>query len=78
MIQQIRKFLENGFKPFVLGLSDGRRFEVPAPDFIAISPRTVVVIDKDELGVWINPLHIVTVEELTSKPPPKTPPHSKA
>ena len=78
MIQQIRKFLENGFRPFVIGLSDGRRFEIPARDFIAISARTVGIIDKDELGVWINPLHIVSVEEMGAKPQQGTPPPSKS
>ena len=63
MIEQIRKRLENGFKPFVLGLSDGRRFVIPHRDFIAISARTIVVIDKDELAVSINPLHVVSVED---------------
>ena len=79
MIQHIRKFPENGFRPFVIGLSDGRRFEVPARDFIAISSRTIGIIDKDELGIWINPLHIVSVEEMGAKSRPETPrpPESK-
>jgi hypothetical protein len=72
MIQQIRKFLENGFRPFVIGLSDGRRFEVPARDFIAISSRTVGIIDRDQLGIWINPLHIVSVEEMGEQPRKET------
>ena len=63
MIEQIKKRLENGLTPFALGLSDGRRFVVPHRDFIAISPKTIVVIDKDELAVRINPLHVVSVED---------------
>ena len=63
MIEQIKKRLENGFIPFALGLSDGRRFVVPHRDFIAISTKTIVVIDKDELAVSINPLHVVSVED---------------
>ena len=63
MIEQIRKRLDNGFSPFALGLSDGRRFVVPHRDFIAISTKTIVVIDKDELAVSINPLHVVSVED---------------
>jgi hypothetical protein len=65
VIAQIRKQLENGFKPFALRLTDGRRYEVPRPDFIAMSERTVVVIDTDGWSVTINPLHIVSVDELT-------------
>jgi hypothetical protein len=63
MMEQIRKRLENGFTPFVIGVSDGRRFEIPHRDFIAISARTLVVIDKDELAVSIKPPHVVSVED---------------
>jgi hypothetical protein len=70
MIEQIKKRLENGFSPFVLGLSDGRRFTIPHRDFIAISPKTIVVIDKDELAVSINPLHVVSVEDARAATPP--------
>ena len=64
MIDQIKKRLENGFKPFAVRLSDGRRFVVPHRDFIAFSPRTVVIIDTDELAVRISPLHIVSIDDL--------------
>lgn len=65
MIEQIKKRLENGFTPFALRLTDGRRYNVPHRDFIAMSQRTVVVIDRDGWSVSINPLHIVSVDELT-------------
>ena len=64
MVEQVRKHLENGFTPFALRLSDGRRFVVPHRDFVAISPKVVVVIGEDELAVSINPLHIVSVEDV--------------
>ena len=64
MVEQIRKRLENGFVPFALRLSDGRRFQVPHRDFIAVSPKVVVVIEADQLAVSINPLHIVSVDDL--------------
>jgi hypothetical protein len=65
MIEQIRKHLENGFTPFALRLSDGRRYVIPHRDFIAVSSKVVIVIDQDELGVSINPLHIVSVDDVT-------------
>ena len=65
MIDQIKKRLENGFVPFALRLSDGRRFEVPHRDFIAVSPKVVVVIDDDQLAVSISPIHIVSIDDLT-------------
>jgi hypothetical protein len=65
VIAQIKKRLENGFTPFALRLTDGRRYEIPQRDFIALSERTVLVIDTDGWGVTINPLHIVSVDDLT-------------
>jgi hypothetical protein len=35
-IEQIRERLAEGVDPFVLRLSDGRKVEVPHPDFIAV------------------------------------------
>jgi hypothetical protein len=64
VIDQIRKRLQNGFEPFALGLTDGRRYEIPARDFIALSQRRVAVIDRDGLVVSINPLHIVSVDDV--------------
>ncbi len=64
MIDQIKKRLENGFMPFALRLSDGRRFEIPHRDFILVSHKVVVVIDKDDLAVSISPIHIVSIDEL--------------
>lgn len=65
MIDQIKKRLDNGFTPFALRLSDGRRFPVPRRDFIALSPKVVVVIGEDQLAVTISPLHIVSIDDLT-------------
>lgn len=65
MIDQIKKRLENGFVPFALRLTDGRRYAVPHRDFILLSPKVVVVIDEDQLAVTINPIHIVSIDDLT-------------
>ena len=64
MIEQIKKRLENGFMPFALRLLDGRRLTVPHRDFIALSPKIVVVIGEDQLAVTISPLHIVSIDDL--------------
>ena len=63
VIDQIKKRLDNGFAPLALRLSDGRRLAVPHRDFIALSPKVVVVIGEDQLAVTINPLHIVSVDD---------------
>jgi hypothetical protein len=65
VIDQIKKRLDNGFAPFALRLTDGRRYEIPQRDFIALSKNVVLIIDADGWGVSINPLHIVSVDELT-------------
>jgi hypothetical protein len=64
MVEQIRKRLENSFIPFALRLSDGRPFQVPHRDFIAVSPKAVVVIEADQWAVSINSLHIISVDDL--------------
>jgi hypothetical protein len=66
-IEKIRKKLNNGFRKFTLCLSNGRRLTVPHPDFIAVSRKVVVVIDKSERVHTISPLHIVSIEEAAPK-----------
>ena len=62
-IEQIKQRVSNGFKPFELRLSDGRRLAVPHPEFLAIGQRVVVVIGKDDRVTTIDPVHIVSIEE---------------
>jgi hypothetical protein len=63
-VEFIRKRLHEGFSPFALRLSDGRRYDVPHTDFIAVSKHAVVVIDTDGYPVNIDPLHIVSLDDL--------------
>jgi hypothetical protein len=62
-VEQIRDRLHNGFQPFTLELSNGRKFRVPHQDFIALNSKVVVVIDEDGISHTINPLHIVSIGE---------------
>ena len=66
MIDQIKKRMENGFHPFALRLTDGRRYEVPRRDFIAVHPKRIAVIDPEGLVISINPLHVVSVDDLAA------------
>ena len=60
----IRERLNRDNKPFVFRLSDGTRVPVAHPDFAAVSPGLVVVIDaKTERQTHIDPLHVVAIEE---------------
>ncbi len=63
---QIRLRLRNGFKPFVLHLSDGRQFKVAHPEFIIVGKGIVAVLREDDLVATLDALHIVSVED--SKP----------
>jgi hypothetical protein len=64
---EIRKRLRNGFRPFRLCLSDGRKFAVPHPEFIAVGKKVVVVLDKDDFARIIDALHIVSVDDLPKR-----------
>jgi hypothetical protein len=51
------------FRSFAMRLVDGREFPVPHPDFVAVSPRTVVVIDPQTEGATIlEPMLIISLE----------------
>jgi hypothetical protein len=51
------------FRPFSLRLADGRELYVPHPDFVALSPRRVIVINaQDESHSILEPLLIVSLE----------------
>ena len=47
----------------VLRLTDGRSFPVPHPEFIAVGRHAVVVVDKEGDPVYIDPLHIVFLDD---------------
>ena len=63
LIDQIRSRLQNGFHPFTLELSNGKKLRVPHEDFIAFHPKVVVVIDQKGISHTISPLHIVSIDE---------------
>jgi len=56
------------FRPFVVRLADGRALEVPHPDFVALTPRHVIVAAADDSWCVVEPLLIVSLDYL----PPKT------
>jgi len=55
--------ITGGFKPFTIHLSDGRKFRVPHPEFLAVGKRVGVVIGKNDRVNTIDPLHIVSLED---------------
>jgi hypothetical protein len=63
-LNRIRERLVNGFKPFTIGTSDGQRYPVPHPEFLAIGKGVVVVLGRDDSVTTLDALHIVAVEDL--------------
>jgi len=66
-LEKIRKRVRGGFRPFVLRTSDGREYEVPHPEFIAIGKHDLAVVDKDGDIDILDPLHIVSLKLIKSK-----------
>lgn len=66
-VQEIRDRLANGFRPFEMQLTNGRRVPVPHPDYIIVGRGTVVVMtpENDRVSI-IDALHIVSVDDLAA------------
>src|SRR4051794_38680794 len=59
------------FVPFALRLVDGRELKVRHPDFVAVSPGRVIVINPDdEATSLLEPLLIVSIGYPRSSPNP--------
>ena len=57
------------FEPFVIQMNDGRRFEVPHPDFAALSPSGARLIifrsDADDAAITLSTLLIASLEPMS-------------
>ena len=58
------------FQPFSMRLADGRSVPVKHPEFVAVGPRLVVVVDTDNSWQIVEPLLIVSLD--SDKPSGKT------
>jgi hypothetical protein len=66
-VEHIRRRLRGGFRPFTLHLSDGRAYPVSHPEFILVTHHSVAVADKDGFIDSLDPAHIVSLKDLTSR-----------
>ncbi|MEW6303704.1 MAG: hypothetical protein AB1705_09550 [Verrucomicrobiota bacterium] len=64
-IDEIRRRIKGGFRPFTIHLSDGRAYDVPHPEFILVTKRSIAVADRHGYIDSLDPLHIVSVKDLT-------------
>lgn len=67
-VEYIQRRLRGGFRPFTLHLSDGRKYEVPHPEFILVAQHSVAVADKAGYIDSLDPAHIVSLKDLARKP----------
>ncbi|MGE3309902.1 MAG: hypothetical protein AB7O66_08025 [Limisphaerales bacterium] len=63
----LRKRLRDGFQPFALVTTDGRRFRVPHPEFVAVGRGVVIVLHPDDTSSILDALHLVSIEDLPRK-----------
>ena len=70
IINDIKERLSNGFRPFALQLSDGRRFVVPARDYIAFTAHKIALFDDAGTSHVINALHVVSIDDSVEKKSP--------
>jgi hypothetical protein len=50
------------FQPFAIHLADGRSLPVPHPDFVALTPRRVIVGASDDSWAVVEPLLISSLD----------------
>ncbi|MBI4326117.1 MAG: hypothetical protein HY674_12755 [Chloroflexi bacterium] len=66
-VEQIRKRLSGGFRPFLIRTSDGREYPVPHPEFIAVGRHSIAVVDKVGYIDSLDPLHVVSVKDMVAR-----------
>ena len=59
----IRERWHRDTSPFAFRLSDGSRVPVAHPDFMAMAPGQIFVIQKSGRVIYIDPLHVVAIED---------------
>jgi hypothetical protein len=69
-LKPLRDRLGPSFQPFTIRMSDGRNFDVPHPDFMAIGRGIVSVIDQDDGTHTLDALHILSINEAAPQPGP--------
>ena len=67
-VELIRARLKNGFRPFAIVTSSGSKYPVPHPEFLMVTPRTVVVADSKGYTAVLDPLHVVGLEDIPARP----------
>ncbi len=63
-INTVREALnKQPFRPFSFRLADGRELPVPHPDFVAVTPHEVIVINAhDESWAMVEAFQIISID----------------
>ena len=68
-IQGVREALRTEpFQPFIIRRADGRAVPVHHPEFLALGKRRIVVIDEDDGWSFVEPLRIVSLDQMKQPP----------
>jgi hypothetical protein len=66
-VQELKKRLSGGFRPFAIRTTDGQEFVVPHPEFILIGKYSIAVLDKQGFINNLDPLHIGSARDLSRR-----------
>jgi hypothetical protein len=66
-LNPIRDRLQGPFTPFVIHLTDGRKFKVPHRDFIAVGRGVVSIVDEHDSTHTVDALHIVSISDTPAR-----------
>ena len=66
-MQTIRERLHPAFRPFTIRMADGRSFDVPEYESIALGRRVVSIIDSGDGVHSLNPQHITSISDITPR-----------
>lgn len=66
-IQELRKRLHGGFRPFAIRTTDGQEVAIPHPEFILIGKYSIAVLDKEGFINNLDPLHILSARDLVRR-----------
>ena len=67
-LEEIRRRVNDGFRPFVIRTSDGREFPAPHKEFVFLTKRSVVIADQEGYVDILDPLYIASLHETGGLP----------
>ena len=59
-VQELKKRLSGGFRPFAIRTTDGQEFVIPHPEFLLIGKYSIAIRDKEG---FINTRHVSVPED---------------